>query len=163
DRLTAERREGIGHVASVKRLRPGCGRLGIREFGAPPLLRAFCGVGQAGEPVRHVDSTFARSFHPIDERVALLGHRVDGERNGVTRISATSIVKTNAADTLRRRANGPPMGPDTSGTSGLGFSHATLEELHGKLVKLKTSKSPFPAKVKDKQSQAGLGRPWLPK
>jgi bifunctional non-homologous end joining protein LigD len=35
------------------------------------------------------------------------------------------------------------------GHVGTGFSHQTLEELHGKLVKLKSAKSPFSAKVKD--------------
>jgi bifunctional non-homologous end joining protein LigD len=35
------------------------------------------------------------------------------------------------------------------GHVGTGFSHKTLKELHGKLVKLKAPKSPFPAKVKD--------------
>lgn len=35
------------------------------------------------------------------------------------------------------------------GHVGAGFSHKTLEELHGKLIKLKTAKSPFAAKVKD--------------
>ncbi|MBH5371713.1 non-homologous end-joining DNA ligase [Bradyrhizobium glycinis] len=35
------------------------------------------------------------------------------------------------------------------GHVGTGFSHQVLEELHGKLVGLKTAKSPFPAKVKD--------------
>ena len=35
------------------------------------------------------------------------------------------------------------------GHVGTGFSHKTLEELHGKLIKLKTAKSPFAAKVKD--------------
>jgi bifunctional non-homologous end joining protein LigD len=35
------------------------------------------------------------------------------------------------------------------GHVGTGFSHQTLEELHGKLVRLKVAKSPFPAKVKD--------------
>lgn len=35
------------------------------------------------------------------------------------------------------------------GHVGTGFSHKTLQELHGKLVKLKSAKSPFPAKVKD--------------
>jgi bifunctional non-homologous end joining protein LigD len=35
------------------------------------------------------------------------------------------------------------------GHVGTGFSHKTLEELHGKLAKLRTAKSPFPAKVKD--------------
>ena len=37
------------------------------------------------------------------------------------------------------------------GHVGTGFSHQALEELHGKLVKLKTAKSPFSAKVKDEQ------------
>jgi bifunctional non-homologous end joining protein LigD len=35
------------------------------------------------------------------------------------------------------------------GHVGTGFSHKTLEELHGRLVKLKSAKSPFPTKVKD--------------
>jgi bifunctional non-homologous end joining protein LigD len=35
------------------------------------------------------------------------------------------------------------------GHVGTGFSHKTLEELHGKLIKLKTAKSPFTTKVKD--------------
>jgi bifunctional non-homologous end joining protein LigD len=35
------------------------------------------------------------------------------------------------------------------GHVGAGFTHKTLEELHGKLVKLKCPKSPFPTKVKD--------------
>lgn len=35
------------------------------------------------------------------------------------------------------------------GHVGTGFSHEVLEQLHGKLIKLKTAKSPFPAKVKD--------------
>jgi bifunctional non-homologous end joining protein LigD len=35
------------------------------------------------------------------------------------------------------------------GHVGTGFSHDTLKELHGKLIKLKTPKSPFPKKVKD--------------
>jgi bifunctional non-homologous end joining protein LigD len=35
------------------------------------------------------------------------------------------------------------------GHVGTGFSHRTLEDLHGKLLKLKVAKSPFPAKVKD--------------
>jgi bifunctional non-homologous end joining protein LigD len=35
------------------------------------------------------------------------------------------------------------------GHVGTGFSHATLEELHGKLIRLKTAKSPFIRKVKD--------------
>ena len=32
---------------------------------------------------------------------------------------------------------------------GTGFSHDTLKALHGKLIKLKTLKSPFAKKVKD--------------
>ena len=35
------------------------------------------------------------------------------------------------------------------GHVGTGFTHKTLGELHGKLLPLKTAKSPFPAKVKD--------------
>jgi bifunctional non-homologous end joining protein LigD len=35
------------------------------------------------------------------------------------------------------------------GHVGTGFSHKTLGELHGRLVKLKAAKSPFPARVKD--------------
>jgi bifunctional non-homologous end joining protein LigD len=35
------------------------------------------------------------------------------------------------------------------GHVGTGFSHAALEEFHGKLIKLKTAKSPFARKVKD--------------
>jgi bifunctional non-homologous end joining protein LigD len=35
------------------------------------------------------------------------------------------------------------------GHVGTGFSHKTLEELHGRMIKLKAAKSPFPAKVKD--------------
>jgi len=35
------------------------------------------------------------------------------------------------------------------GHVGAGFTHKTLEDLHGRLVKLKSPKSPFPAKVKD--------------
>jgi bifunctional non-homologous end joining protein LigD len=35
------------------------------------------------------------------------------------------------------------------GHVGTGFSHKTLEELHGMLIKLKAAKSPFAAKVKD--------------
>jgi len=34
------------------------------------------------------------------------------------------------------------------GHVGTGFSHATLKELHGKLIKLKTAKSPFQKKVR---------------
>ncbi|MEZ2144813.1 non-homologous end-joining DNA ligase [Bradyrhizobium sp. DN5] len=37
------------------------------------------------------------------------------------------------------------------GHVGTGFSHQVLEELHGKLVRLKTAKSPFSAKVKDER------------
>jgi bifunctional non-homologous end joining protein LigD len=35
------------------------------------------------------------------------------------------------------------------GHVGMGFSHKALEEVHGRLVKLQTAKSPFPSKVKD--------------
>jgi bifunctional non-homologous end joining protein LigD len=35
------------------------------------------------------------------------------------------------------------------GHVGTGFSHETLKELHSKLIRLKTAKSPFAAKVKD--------------
>jgi bifunctional non-homologous end joining protein LigD len=35
------------------------------------------------------------------------------------------------------------------GHVGTGFSHATLEEIHGKLINLKTARSPFASKVKD--------------
>jgi len=35
------------------------------------------------------------------------------------------------------------------GRVGTGFSHATLEELHGKLLPLKIASSPFPTRVKD--------------
>ncbi len=35
------------------------------------------------------------------------------------------------------------------GRVGTGFSHGTLSELHGKLIKLKAAKSPFGQKVKD--------------
>ena len=34
------------------------------------------------------------------------------------------------------------------GHVGAGFSHETLKELHGKLIKLKAAKSPFPKKVR---------------
>jgi bifunctional non-homologous end joining protein LigD len=37
------------------------------------------------------------------------------------------------------------------GHVGTGFSHKTLEELHGKLVKLKVAKSPFAGKVTDER------------
>jgi bifunctional non-homologous end joining protein LigD len=37
------------------------------------------------------------------------------------------------------------------GHVGTGFSHQVLEELHGKLLRLETTKSPFPAKVKDER------------
>ncbi|MBR0755644.1 non-homologous end-joining DNA ligase [Bradyrhizobium jicamae] len=37
------------------------------------------------------------------------------------------------------------------GHVGTGFSHQTLEELYGKLRRLKSAKSPFPAKVKDER------------
>jgi bifunctional non-homologous end joining protein LigD len=35
------------------------------------------------------------------------------------------------------------------GHVGTGFSHKTLEKLHGKLMKIKATRSPFPSKVKD--------------
>ena len=35
------------------------------------------------------------------------------------------------------------------GHVGTGFSYETLEELHGKLIRLKTAQSPFPKKVRD--------------
>jgi hypothetical protein len=35
------------------------------------------------------------------------------------------------------------------GHVGTGFSHKTLEELHGRLILLKSAKSPFPGKLKD--------------
>jgi hypothetical protein len=35
------------------------------------------------------------------------------------------------------------------GHVGTGFNRETLKELHGKLIKLKTAKSPFATKVKD--------------
>jgi bifunctional non-homologous end joining protein LigD len=35
------------------------------------------------------------------------------------------------------------------GHVGTGFNHETLKELHGKLMRLKAARSPFPAKVKD--------------
>jgi bifunctional non-homologous end joining protein LigD len=35
------------------------------------------------------------------------------------------------------------------GHVGAGFSHKTLEHHHAKMIKLKTVKSPFPARVKD--------------
>jgi bifunctional non-homologous end joining protein LigD len=35
------------------------------------------------------------------------------------------------------------------GHVGTGFSHKTLEQLHARMIKLKTAKSPFPARVKD--------------
>jgi len=35
------------------------------------------------------------------------------------------------------------------GHVGTGFSHGTLRELHGKLIKLKSAQSPFPKRVKD--------------
>lgn len=37
------------------------------------------------------------------------------------------------------------------GHVGTGFSHQVLEELHGKLERLKTTKSPFSVKVKDER------------
>ena len=46
------------------------------------------------------------------------------------------------------------------GHVGTGFSHQTLAELHAKLVKLRTAKSPFSAKVKD-ESETTWVRPLL--
>jgi bifunctional non-homologous end joining protein LigD len=47
-----------------------------------------------------------------------------------------------------------------AGHVGTGFSHETLEALHGKLVKLRTARSPFPARVKD-ESMTTWVRPVL--
>jgi hypothetical protein len=80
DQLTAERREEIGHVLRVERLQPGRGRFRVRQIGAPPLLRAFGGDRQAGDPVRHLDPALARALEPVDEHVALLCDRIDRER-----------------------------------------------------------------------------------
>ncbi|WP_271574399.1 SDR family NAD(P)-dependent oxidoreductase [Bradyrhizobium sp. CCBAU 11361] len=46
------------------------------------------------------------------------------------------------------------------GHVGTGFSHKALEDLHAKLVKLTTPKSPFPAKVKDEAATTWV-RPSL--
>jgi bifunctional non-homologous end joining protein LigD len=46
------------------------------------------------------------------------------------------------------------------GHVGTGFSHKVLEDLHGKLVKLRAPKSPFPAKVKDEAATTWV-RPSL--
>ena len=46
------------------------------------------------------------------------------------------------------------------GHVGTGFSHQVLEELHHKLVRLKTAKSPFPGKVKDEAATTWV-RPRL--
>ncbi|WP_338830625.1 non-homologous end-joining DNA ligase [Bradyrhizobium sp. 27S5] len=46
------------------------------------------------------------------------------------------------------------------GHVGTGFSHQTLEELHGKLTRLKVTKSPFPDKVKDEHATTWV-RPSL--
>jgi bifunctional non-homologous end joining protein LigD len=35
------------------------------------------------------------------------------------------------------------------GHVGTGFNHDTLKQLHGKMIKLRVAKSPFPEKVKD--------------
>jgi bifunctional non-homologous end joining protein LigD len=48
------------------------------------------------------------------------------------------------------------------GHVGTGFSHKTLEELHGKLIKLKAAKSPFAARVKD-QAVTTLPQAALPR
>ncbi|MBV8922148.1 MAG: hypothetical protein JOZ76_29440 [Bradyrhizobium sp.] len=49
------------------------------------------------------------------------------------------------------------------GHVGTGFSHTTLEALHRKLVKLKSTRSPFRVKVKDEAVTTWSGRPWWPK
>jgi bifunctional non-homologous end joining protein LigD len=46
------------------------------------------------------------------------------------------------------------------GHVGAGFGHAALEELYGKLIKLKTAKSPFAKKVKDEAVTTWV-RPFL--
>jgi bifunctional non-homologous end joining protein LigD len=46
------------------------------------------------------------------------------------------------------------------GHVGTGFNHETLEELHGKLMKLKSAKSPFSKKVKDEAATTWV-RPQL--
>ena len=46
------------------------------------------------------------------------------------------------------------------GHVGTGFSHKVLEDLHAKLAKLTTPKSPFPAKVKDEAATTWV-RPSL--
>jgi bifunctional non-homologous end joining protein LigD len=46
------------------------------------------------------------------------------------------------------------------GHVGTGFSHKTLEELHARMIKLKTAKSPFPDKVKDEAATTWV-RPLL--
>jgi bifunctional non-homologous end joining protein LigD len=47
------------------------------------------------------------------------------------------------------------------GHVGTGFSHETLEELYGKLIKLKAAKSPFAAKVRDEQAVTTWVKPKL--
>jgi bifunctional non-homologous end joining protein LigD len=49
------------------------------------------------------------------------------------------------------------------GHVGTGFSHKTLEELHGKLMPLKAAKSPFPAKVKHEAVTTWVRPSWWPK
>jgi hypothetical protein len=46
------------------------------------------------------------------------------------------------------------------GHVGTGFSHQVLEELHSKLVRLKRTNSPFPAKVKDERVTTGCVLRW---
>ena len=43
-----------------------------------------------------------------------------------------------------------------------GLSHDTLKELHGKLIKLKTAKSPFPKKVRGEALALAVreGKEW---
>jgi bifunctional non-homologous end joining protein LigD len=49
------------------------------------------------------------------------------------------------------------------GHVGTGFSYKVLEDLHAKLVKLTTPKSPFPAKVKDEATTTGSSPRWWPR
>jgi bifunctional non-homologous end joining protein LigD len=49
------------------------------------------------------------------------------------------------------------------GHVGTGFSHEMLEELHGKLIKLKAAKSPLPQRLRMKLSPPGSGRSWWPR
>jgi bifunctional non-homologous end joining protein LigD len=102
----------------------------------------------------------------------------EAERKGLEGIMAkraesTYVSGSRSADRLKsrprngRKSSLPDLRPQTNATVfwsiavreknvwryighvGTGFSHKTLEELHGKLIKLKSSKSPFSASVKD--------------